>query len=84
MEDGGDILSGRERITLEPSGNFESVAELAQTTLPLPGGGVAYLRDIADVYRAYRDPPRSSARSNGEAALSIAVSMREGGDMRTN
>ena len=81
LSSGGNVVSGRERIALEPTGNFESVADLARTTISLPGGGVAYLGDIADVVRGYQDPPRSLARSNGTSALAIAVSMREGGDI---
>ena len=81
LSSGGSVVSGRERITLEPSGNFESVEDLAKTTLALPGGGVTYLGDIATVVRGYKDPPRSLARSDGTSALAIAVSMREGGDI---
>ncbi len=81
LSSGGSVVSGRERIALEPTGNFESVADLAKTTLPLPGGGVAYLGDIASVVRGYKDPPANLARSNGQSALAIAVSMREGGDI---
>jgi len=78
---GGDIVSGRERITLEPTGNFESVEDLQRTVIQLPGGALVYLEDIVDVYRGYKDPPRSVSRVNGEPTLAIAVSMREGGDI---
>jgi multidrug efflux pump len=47
---GGDINTGDERIVLEPSGNFESVGELAQTILNIPGSRqLVYLEDIARV-----------------------------------
>ena len=78
---GGDIVSGRERIALEPTGNFESVADLQRTVVPLPDGSLVYLEDIANVYRGYKDPPASISRVNGEATLAIAVSMRDGGDI---
>ncbi len=78
---GGDIVSGRERIVLEPTGNFESMEELRRTVIQLPSGGVVYLGDIADVYRAYQDPPSSVARVNGERNLVLAISMRQGGDI---
>jgi multidrug efflux pump subunit AcrB len=81
LSSGGDIVSGRERITLEPSGNFESVEDLQRTVIQLPGGALVYLEDIVDVYRGYKDPPRSVSRANGEPTLAIAVSMREGGDI---
>ena len=78
---GGDIISGRERIALEPTGNFESVAELQRTVVPLPDGSLVYLIDIANVYRGYKDPPASISRVNGDATLAVAVSMRDGGDI---
>lgn len=78
---GGDIISGRERIALEPTGNFESVDELQRTVIQLPNGSLVYLEDIADVYRGYTDPPSSVSRVNGEATLAVAVSMRDGGDI---
>ena len=81
VSSGGDILSGRERITLEPSGNFESIEDLQRTVIQLPGGALVYLEDIVDIYRGYKDPPQSISRVNGEPTLAIAVSMRDGGDI---
>ena len=81
LSTGGEVDSGRERIALEPTGNFESVEDLKRTVIQLPSGSVVYLEDIADVYRAYVDPPSSVARVNGQATLAIAISMRTGGDI---
>ena len=81
LSSGGNIVSGRERITLEPTGNFESLEDLQRTVIQLPGGALVYLEDIVDVYRGYKDPPRDMSRANGEPTLAIAVSMREGGDI---
>lgn len=81
LSSGGDIVSGRERITLEPTGNYESLKDLRRTVIQLPSGALVYLEDIADIYRGYKDPPRSIARVNGRPTLAIAVSMRDGGDI---
>ncbi len=81
VSSGGNVLSGRERINLEPTGNFESIDDLRRTVIELPAGGVVYLSDIANVYRDYVDPPKSITRVNGEPAMAIAVSMRDGGDI---
>jgi len=81
VSSGGDIVSGRERITLEPTGNFESIEDLRRTVVELPGGTVAYLEDFVEIYRGYKDPPQSVSRVNGEPTLAIAISMREGGDI---
>jgi len=78
---GGDVVSGRERITLEPTGNFESLTDLRRTVIQLPSGALVYLDDIADIYRGYKDPPREVARVNGQPTLALAISMREGGDI---
>ncbi|MEM7027006.1 MAG: efflux RND transporter permease subunit [Pseudomonadota bacterium] len=81
LSSGGDILTGRERIVLEPTGNYESVSELQRTVIQLPDGNVVYLGDIANIYRAYTDPPTSVTRVNGKPTLALAISMREGGDI---
>ena len=81
VSSGGDVVSGRERIALEPTGNYESLEDLRRSVIQLPGGALVYLEDIADIYRGYKDPPPSIARVNGEPALALAVSMREGGDI---
>ncbi len=81
LSSGGNILTGSERIVLEPTGNFESVNDLQRTVIQLPSGSVVYLGDIANVYRAYTDPPKSISRVNGKPTLAIAISMREGGDI---
>ena len=81
LASGGDIVSGRERIVLEPTGNYESVEDLAQTVVELPDGSVVYLRDIATIYRGYADPPQSITRINGQRGLAVAIAMRDGGDI---
>ncbi len=81
LSSGGNIVSGRERIILEPTGNYESVESLRRTVLQLPSGGLAYLGDIARVYRDYVDPPENMARVNGKPTLALAIAMREGGDI---
>jgi multidrug efflux pump subunit AcrB len=81
VSSGGDVTSGRERIALEPTGNYETLDDLRRSVIQLPGGTLVYLEDIADVYRGYKDPPQNVARVNGEPALALAISMREGGDI---
>ncbi|MEM7431070.1 MAG: efflux RND transporter permease subunit [Pseudomonadota bacterium] len=78
---GGNLLIGRERIVLEPTGNYESIEELENSIINLPDNSMVYLGDIVNIYREYRDPPASQTRVNGEAGVVIAVSMREGGDI---
>ncbi len=82
ISSGGSIRVGPERITLEPSGNFESIEDLKKTVIQLPNnGGIVYLEDIADVYRDYEDPATQRARVNGKPAIIISISMTEGGNI---
>ncbi len=79
---GGEITSGRERIALEPSGNFQSVDDIRRSILSIPGrNDLLFLEDIANVYRGYVDPPGAFCRLDGQPALALAISMREGGDI---
>ncbi len=79
---GGNITTGDERIVLEPTGNFESVDELKQTIIKLPGrDALIYLQDLAEISRGYVDPPKTMMRANGIPSLGLAVSMREGGNI---
>ncbi len=78
---GGEVTVGPERIALEPSGSFQTVEELAESVITLPGSAdVLYLGDIADVRRGYLDPPERLMRFNGQPALGLSVSLREGGN----
>lgn len=79
---GGDISTGEERIALEPSGNFESVAELRRAVINIPDSDeYAYLGDIASVRRGYVDPAESLMHTSGIPSLGLAISMKEGGNI---
>ena len=81
---GGNVTTGVERITLEPSGNFESVDDLRQAVVTLPGRTeILYLGDLATISRGYVDPPNSMVRASGTPALALAISMRDGGNIIT-
>ena len=79
---GGSVTVGPERISLEPSGNFESVEDLGRTVISLPGRReLVYLGDIAHIARGYIDPPSAKMFTNGVPSLGLAVSLRDGGDI---
>jgi multidrug efflux pump len=78
---GGSVRVGKERIELEPSGNFESLDDIRRTTILIPGSSdLIYLEDIVTIKRGYKDPLTSFVRSSGVPALAIAIGMREGGN----
>ena len=79
---GGQIVAGRERIALEPSGNLESIDSLRRTVIQIPGSRqIVYLEDIVDIFQDYVDPPASVTRFNGQQAIIVSVSLREGGNI---
>ena len=81
---GGEIRTTYEELVLEPTGNYESVDDLARTVINVPGTDrVLFLGDVADIRRGYVDPPRSTMRANGRRCLGLAISMREGGNIIT-
>ncbi|MGP9800621.1 efflux RND transporter permease subunit [Rheinheimera sp. NSM] len=78
---GGEFNLGPERIVLEPSGNYESIEDIGKTLISSPKNNrLIMLRDIATIKRAYIDPAKSRVHSSGKRALSVALSMREGGN----
>ncbi|MEM1247634.1 MAG: efflux RND transporter permease subunit [Acidobacteriota bacterium] len=78
---GGTIRDTFETLVIEPSGNFESVEDVASTLIPLPDGALVPLREIASIRRDYEDPPQVRTHVNGERALALAVSLRGGGNI---
>ncbi|MDJ0927211.1 MAG: efflux RND transporter permease subunit [Gammaproteobacteria bacterium] len=79
---GGDLATQYEKIVFEPSGNFESVEDLRRTVVALPGSdALVRLEDLLSIERGYVDPPATMARYNGEPALILAVSLKDGGNI---
>ncbi len=74
---GGRIEAGTTSLTLEITGNFDTLEDIGQVTVQLPDkpGQVVYMRDIATISRAYVDPPKSPAYFNGEPAIIVSVQM---------
>ena len=79
---GGELFTDDEQIVLEPSGNFESVEELGQTVIKLPGqNDLLYLGDLASIKRSYIDPSTIKVSYNTQPTLVLAISLREGGNI---
>ncbi|MEM7616866.1 MAG: efflux RND transporter permease subunit, partial [Pseudomonadota bacterium] len=82
LDDGGDILVGKQRLIIEPTGYYKSLDEIAKTVIKLPGkNDTVYLEDIVDIKRGYVDPIDSIIRHNNENSLLIAISLQDGGDI---
>jgi len=79
---GGDIVTDYEKIVFEPTGNFNSVDELRRTLVDLPNSNsLVRIEDLLDIRRGYVDPPSKMARYNGQPALILAISLKEGGNI---
>lgn len=81
LSSGGEINLENERIILEPTGNFSSVADIAKTLIPVGQNQLVYLEDVASVRQGYIDPPTQLVRVNGQDALTLHVSLKEGANI---
>ena len=76
---GGSVDAGGQVFVLEPSGNFESVEQIRDTLVAIPGAGqVLRLGDIMTLRRDFADPPQSKVYFNGRPALVLGVSALDG------
>ncbi|MCR9257239.1 MAG: efflux RND transporter permease subunit [Alphaproteobacteria bacterium] len=79
VEPGGEISATGRIVTLEPSGNFDSVEEISSTVFELPGTGrVLRLDEVVEVKRGYADPAVFPAFFNNQPAIVLSVSTMEG------
>ncbi|MXR35392.1 AcrB/AcrD/AcrF family protein [Neisseriaceae bacterium B2N2-7] len=76
----GEFHTASERVWVRPSGAFDSVTAVANTPI-IANGKTFRLGDIARVSRGFIDPPVMRMRFNGQPALGLAVSMKDGGDV---
>ena len=78
---GGDINLEYEKIVLEPSGNFTTLEDIRRAIITLPGSdAIVRLEDLVTIERGYAEP-MVAMHANGEPALGIAISLREGGSI---
>ncbi len=81
LSSGGQILLDQERITFEPSGNFDSVEDIANTVIRLPKGNLVKVKDIAHVRRAYQEPILTREKFNSKDTIILAISLKSGGNI---
>lgn len=74
----GQVKLGEERISLEASGNLESVEEIAGILIPIGQTGQSLpLGEITKVRRDYVSPRESIVKINGQNSLALYVSLKE-------
>ncbi|MFT2092216.1 efflux RND transporter permease subunit [Paraglaciecola sp. 2405UD69-4] len=76
ISSGGEVDTGKKSFIIEPSGNFDSLDELADTYIKLAGvEEYVALKDIVTISRGYIDPPDKPAYFNGQQAIMFAIAM---------
>ena len=82
LNSGGVVNVEEERITLEPSGNFNDLEGIRQLLIPVGSEGqVVSLSDIAEIEKGYVTPATQLTRVNGKDALSLHISLKDGANI---
>ena len=80
VESAGIINSPTDFVQVRVGGQFNTVDELRQ--FPIRAGGASFkLGDIAEIKRAYVDPPQVKVRHQGHEVIALGISMARGGDI---
>lgn len=76
IRSGGEVDTGAKSFIVEPSGNFGSVPDIANTYINIPNTeDFIALKDVVSIKRDYIDPPDKLAYFNGKPAIFFAISM---------
>ncbi len=78
---GGDVGLGKERIVIEPTGNYEELEDLKSTLISIGGKETVRLGDIANIDFGYKEPKESIVKVNGEKSLVIATALQDGANL---
>ena len=80
VESAGAVQTPLDVVQVRVAGQFRAVDELR--AMPIRAGGKQLrLGDIADIKRAYVDPPAVKVRFQGQEVIALGVSMTKGGDI---
>lgn len=76
---GGKLNTGDLELTIEPSGNFESLDDISNLVIyEQETGQNLYLRDLLSVRRGYVEPQETPVFYNGKPSIVLGVSMLSG------
>ncbi|MEJ7688817.1 MAG: efflux RND transporter permease subunit, partial [Variovorax sp.] len=81
IESAGTIQSPQDVVQVRVGGQFTSVEQLRAMPIRGSSGNQLRLGDIAEIRRAYVDPPAVKVRHQGEEVIALGVSMTKGGDI---
>ena len=80
VESAGAISAPTDYLQVRVEGQFNSVDELKAFAIRA-GGATFKLGDIAEIRRAYVDPPQVKVRHQGREVIALGISMAKGGDI---
>ena len=80
---GGEVGLGKERIVIEPTGNYQELDDLKNTLISIWGSDPVKLGNISQVRMGYKQPKESIVKINGNTGLVIAVALQEGANLTT-
>jgi multidrug efflux pump subunit AcrB len=80
VESAGVINSPTDFVHVRVAGQFNSLDQLRAFSIRA-GGNSLKLGDIAQISRAYVDPPQVKVRHQGQEVIALGVSMAKGGDI---
>lgn len=81
---GGTIDADGTNLTLQPTGNYRTIVDIADTLIAVPGLEQSIqLKDIARVSRQTIDPPFQNAYYQGESAIIFAIAKNDDSDVLT-
>ena len=76
VRSGGQVNTGAISFIVEPSGNFNSLADIGDTYISIPNTeDFITLKDVVTLRRDFIDPPDKTAYLNGQSAIFFAISM---------
>ncbi len=80
VESAGAITAPTDTLQVRVAGQFNSIDDLK--VFSIRAGGASFkLGDIADIKRAYVDPPQVKVRDQGREVIALGISMARGGDI---
>jgi multidrug efflux pump subunit AcrB len=78
ISDAGRVMLGEERLRIQTTGEFDSVAALADLLISNPGAEARILlRDVASIRQEFDDTPNHLVRYNGEQSLWLGISFAD-------
>ena len=81
IESAGTIQAPQDVLQVRVAGQFTSVEQLRAMPIRGSSGSQIRLGDIAEIRRAYVDPPQVKVRHQGQEVIALGISMAKGGDI---